>query len=98
MSQVTHYKCDICGAEDTDKDKLGLKIVAVGIKTDRYSSYGSNYSELYDPEYRQKEVCLICLGKLGFSLRKVIPGDPKPIYPTLEELVRLIVKEEIGGQ
>ena len=97
MSKVTIYKCDKCGKENTDPDELKLITIGVGIKS---ISYSSNYRDqgfnLYDPLRREMEVCNICLEKLGFVHKKVNEyTEIEQPYPSLEDMVREIIREEI---
>ena len=98
MSKVTTYKCDKCRKESINPDELKLIVVGVGIKS---TAYGSSYHEkafsLYDPLRREMEVCDSCLEKLGFVHKK--EGEDKKEtqqpYPTLEDMIREIIREEI---
>jgi hypothetical protein len=88
--KTTTYKCDRCGAESTGDDTIGLQRVAVGV-----GQYFSDYSSRGSEEW-----CVKCRIEMGLEpTRKThpeaVPVDP---CPTLEEMVRAIVREEIQNQ
>jgi len=100
MSQVTTYKCDKCKEESINSEDLKLTTIGVGVKS---TAYGSSYREkefhLYDPLRREMEICPDCLSNLGFVRREKI--DPEKVevqYPTLEDMIREIIREEIDGK
>ena len=81
--RTTTYKCDRCGAEDTD-NKINLVQVGVhvGYYAQRYScSYGETPKAVFDQEW-----CKDCRIKTGLIEK---PNDPtieqQPV--TLEDLV-----------
>jgi len=97
MSQVTTYKCDKCKEESINSEDLKLTTIGVGVKS---TAYGSSYHEkafsLYDPLRREMEVCDSCLEKLGFVHKKVNEyKEMEQPYPTLEDMIREIIREEI---
>uniref|UniRef100_A0A6M3LVX9 Uncharacterized protein n=1 Tax=viral metagenome TaxID=1070528 RepID=A0A6M3LVX9_9ZZZZ len=98
MSRTTTYKCDRCGDEDTDNKNIDLKFVAIGIKDDTYSVYLERTFNLQDAQRRGMEMCLECRRKLGIETLLVQKTDPPPVYPTLEDTIREIVREEISSQ
>ena len=97
MSKITTYKCDKCGKENTDPNELKLTTIGVGTKSIIYTSnYRESEFDLYDPLRREMEICPDCLSNLGFIRRE--KTDPKKVeipYPTLEDVVREIIREEI---
>ena len=96
MSRTITYRCDKCGSESTEAKNLDLKLVAVGIKEDQYSSFSGQTFTLQDGEKRQKEMCQACRRALGIDyVEKPKTANP-PSYPTLEDMIREIVREEIG--
>ena len=86
------YTCDRCKKE-VDK----LFAVAVGLKEHKYSSYGGSREYLHDELNREKELCEECLLDLGIKLRGKKKETVVQAYPTLDELVREIVREEMSG-
>ena len=97
MSQTITYKCDRCGKESIDKDELNLRIVGIGIKVDKYSSYQDRSYDLKDYYNREKEMCEGCRRELGIiePMKKATGGLIMPVPPTLEEVIREIVRSEI---
>ncbi len=97
MSQVTTFKCDLCGASDTKNDTLNLKIVEVGAKESTYTPCGHSYY-LRDAKYRQKEVCHLCRVRLGIdNAGEKSPDQPAmDPAPSLEDMIRMIIREETG--
>lgn len=89
--KTTIYKCDRCGAEDTSNE---IKIERVGAfvgSYQTYKSYGKNNRE----QVLEKEWCQTCRTDVGFQLHY----DPKPQTEspiTLEDLIRELIREEIG--
>jgi hypothetical protein len=81
--QTTTYKCDRCGAEDTTND-IALTTIRV------------QYGQYKKEDKRTAEWCLNCRIETGLTNPK--NGDVKPIDPplTLEDLVREIVRSEMG--
>ncbi len=93
MSQVTTYKCDVCGKETTRED---LETVGIGIKKPGSYSYPSlNY---YDAQQREKDMCKECRKTFGIDSVEKKPNVPEPTYPTLEDMIREIVHQEIGNR
>ena len=97
MSKITTYKCDKCKKESTNSDELKLTTIGIGIKSETYgSSYREKEFHLYDPLRREMEICPDCLSNLGFvRIEKTGLGEVKAPYPTLENMVREIIREEI---
>jgi hypothetical protein len=91
---TTIYKCDRCGAESVNKDELKIEGIAVGIKGYNYTS---NRYEVIDPICREKDMCLKCRKELGFAEPKIEKDGSVNLaqYPTLEEMLREIMREEI---
>jgi hypothetical protein len=97
MSRVTTYRCDRCGLESQDSNVLNLKTVAIGTKTERYSSYGPGYN-LSDHQLREKEMCQKCREELGIYDPKPTKAEDLPkAFPSLEEIIREIIREEISN-
>ena len=95
MSQTITYQCDKCKKESTDRNILKLTTIGIGIKTDRMSSYDYEKFSLYDPLRREMDLCSDCLRALGFIHKKESFEDTFPDPPTLEEMIREIIQEEI---
>jgi len=98
MSRITNYKCDKCGAEDTDNRGVDLKFVGIGIKNDNYSSYLERSFNLQDAQRRGMEMCKKCRLELGIEPTATPETDPPETYPSLEDMIREIVREEISSQ
>lgn len=81
--RTTTYKCDRCGAESVDKNTLHK--VKAG-----YGDYTS------DVNGRQAEWCKKCCVETGLAHQNLAP-EVKPLdpLPTLEDMIREIVREEI---
>ena len=92
MARTTTYKCDRCGNEDTDNKTVDLKFVMVGIRRDRYSSSGSEI-DITDAQNRTQEMCKACRLELGIEPTQKPKADIPEAYPTIEELIREIVRE-----
>lgn len=94
--KVTTYTCDRCKKSETTNDNLQLLYVAVGLRRERYDSYRPGYS-LDDKQLREQEWCVNCRTELG--IHEPIPKQPVPgpVYPSLEEMIREIIREEVHG-
>jgi hypothetical protein len=97
MSQIITYKCDSCGKESTDKDKLDLAIVAIGVKRDYYGSFDAQTFSLLDNAKREKEMCKICRIKLGILPPGMKKEEVQTPVPTLEDMIREIIRDEISN-
>jgi hypothetical protein len=98
MSRKTIYRCDRCGDVSKTEGILNLEIVAVGVKTERYSSYEPGYN-LIDHQLREKEMCQKCREELGiFDPKPKKTEDPTKTFPSLEEMIMEIVREEISNR
>lgn len=90
--KITTYTCDRCGESDQD-NKIGLE--KVGVFVGKYQHYGKNC------EYIQ-EWCQKCLLRTGLQTER--NSGPTSITdkilppPTLEDLVREIVREEVNSE
>jgi hypothetical protein len=87
--RTTTYKCDKCGAEDTD-NKIGIDTVGVFV-----GGYRERYSYGYGPEprvAREKEWCAECRIRAGLIEK---PKDSSTVQAplTLDDLVREIATE-----
>ena len=90
--KTTIYKCDRCGAQSTDLSILKLEIIAIGVKNVNYDRYHPGY-DLYDAILREKEMCLRCREELGIynaKPKEVVPES----YPSLEDMIREIIRDE----
>lgn len=93
--KTTTYKCDRCGRENTvdyhtTERELDLETISVG--TGKYH---------YDKSHRGgQEWCKKCRIEVGIdspekAMPEAVPLDP---LPTLEDMIREIVREEIQNQ
>lgn len=97
MSKETTYKCDRCGATSTDQKELGLCGVAVGMRTKTYGSYESGFRLDSQRDDLSADWCRRCCEAVGFCDTKEkaeVSGEPD--IPSLEDLVREIVREEMS--
>lgn len=92
--KTTTYKCDRCMAEDTDNKSVVLKFVTIGIMEQRYSSFGNGY-DLIDAQQRGMDMCLACRKVLGIEPLPREEKKQEQTYPSLEEMIREIIREEI---
>ncbi len=89
---TTTYKCDRCGAESTDRYELDIQSVVVGIMN---YDYGSNDYRVFDRLNRGKDMCRKCREEFGLAPTERKKDEPEKTYPTLEEMFREIMREEI---
>lgn len=86
--KTTTYRCDRCGAEDTTNN-IGLQFVFVG-----FGEYLSDAKK----RSQNKEWCLRCRIETGLQIPssnyrpEIKPIEPEP---TLEDMIRMIVRDEI---
>jgi len=98
MSITMTYKCDRCSAEDTDNKSVDLKFVGIGIKTPSYSScYLERHFNLQDANRRGMEMCKKCRLELGIEPKAELKTDPPQNYPSFEEMIREMIREEISS-
>lgn len=95
MSQIITYKCDRCGKESIEKSTLNLKIVGIGVKEEKYSSYQCHTYTLDDEQRREAEWCQECRTTVGLNNPQK-EDSPPPSPPSLEEMIREIIREEIA--
>ena len=100
MSKTTIYRCDRCGKESEDMDKLGLTVVAIGVRHDRQSTYWSNHEFMLFDDIRKErrpemELCKDCLHELGIRFKDKEENPAADSCPSLEEMIRIIAREEI---
>ena len=91
MSKKTILKCDRCGTEGKNEETVLFDVI-LGTTTTSYA-----YSAIkVVPRYREwkKEWCEKCCDEFHL-LKKAEPQEESPL-PTLEDMVREIVREEIG--
>ena len=91
MSQTTTYTCDRCGAINTDEAVIRLERVSIVF---------GRYHTTTQHEEHSADWCLTCRIKTGITHTgfdteiRHIPDSPPP---TLEDLVREIIREEIDN-
>lgn len=86
MASTTTYTCDRCGAQAIDETKF-LKKVRITLP-DEYSAYQSH------DEVASAFWCRSCIVECGLRLPK--KDEQVPVTkPTLEEIIRDIVREEL---
>ena len=93
--QTTTYKCDRCGAEDTT-NAIRLQEVTIGIP---WSTLVEDYSRVGNRGRPVVQWCRKCLVETGViqrhsELDAALP-NPLPPPPSLEDMVREIVREEL---
>lgn len=86
--------CDRCGASaETTKEKeaLGLGHISLGFHADYFSSLGRRV--FADHKEWDRDWCRKCRTELNILEEKIrLPDQPQP--PSLEEMIRQIVREE----
>jgi len=89
--RTTTYKCDRCGAESIGDDTIDLLSIYLG--------EGQYMSDAVHRGHR-KEWCVKCRIETGIHKPEKTLPEIKPIdsAPTLEEMIREIVREEIQNQ
>lgn len=91
MRTVT-VKCDLCGEEPPKRIDTGLPqtwIVSITCKPDDY--HRSQYHLIQREQ--QAEWCSKCVERMGVR-RPLVRADEPPVKPTLESIIREIVREE----
>jgi len=85
--KTTTYKCDRCGAEDTN-NKIEISPIWFG-----YGDYITDVKRRAE----NKEWCLKCRIEIGLQKPRSDAPEAKPIEPepTLEDMIRMIVRDEI---
>ena len=88
MSHRNLYKCDRCGKEQDNRNfLLSIQLVA-----------GKSTSPDYLSDYRHTaDWCTDCAKEFGFTLTGSGEHIAKNQTPTLEDVIRAIMREEIGG-
>lgn len=84
MSTITIYKCDKCGEEF--KGRAGLLCVHAGIG--EFSGCDAAYKTF------RADWCVSCAVAFGLP-RKPLAAIPAVIPPTLEDMIRDIVRSEV---
>jgi len=91
--KTTIYTCDRCKAESADNKILDLAIISIGVKDASYGSYSS--ITLRDCANREVEWCIKCRTETGIEREREETPKPLPKPPTIEEMLREIVREEL---
>ena len=101
MSIKTQFICDKCGlVADTPKQfwRVAISAKAVDVRSDYYNIPTPSYPNIVKLEgHKDPEmfVCRLCLESLGIHVvKKPDPAD-QPAYPSLEDVIREIVADEI---
>ena len=93
MSRKTLLKCDRCGKEGFKEEKFLLFAIKCGVRTVLINSNTiSPLHEIWDREWCQECAERFCL------LKTKEESQPEHPLPTLEEMVREIVKDELKNQ
>ena len=89
--KTTTYKCDRCGAESVGGDTI--KLLSIYLGEGQYMSDAVRRGG-------QKEWCLKCRIETGIHKPEMALPEIKPVdpVPTLEEMIREVVREEIQNQ
>lgn len=94
MSTQTKVKCDRCGHEYIVGDKEKARTMyAVVVTYHELSDQGVNYGT-YRADAGKADWCEPCCEEFGIWRARTKPDEPKPEYPTLEDLIREIAREE----
>ena len=93
MSQKTTYTCDRCGHTHETTDKIYTVVLFV---KEGPGAYLSNY----DFPSRRRDWCLDCVSAFQLLPPKwnapKVPDAPSP--PTIEDIIREIVRDEVSNQ
>ena len=86
---VTTYTCDRCGHSQPTDDQMWT--VIVGINSGHYAS---------QMPYKKREAlwCRTCVEKLHLMPPHVLKPADLPPPPTLEDMIREIVADEVGSR
>jgi hypothetical protein len=87
MSIVTTYTCDRCGHSQNDSDQMWNVVVSITHNVHSEPGY-------YDGRHRVLW-CRGCTEHFGLVPARRPAGTPEPILPTLEDMIREIVREEM---
>jgi hypothetical protein len=90
MAYTTTFTCDLCGTQAID-DQQFLKEVSVVIE----NPYGARSSSTNVPKASWCKPCLVRMGVIAVGNTHLPANMAPPTPPTLEEVVRAIVQEEI---
>jgi hypothetical protein len=86
MSVTTIYKCDKCGAvQNTDN-----QFWTIGVTAKSRERTSDSFVQ-----GKSMEVCRPCLESFGLFVSKKIEEAPEYNPPTLEELIREIIRNEV---
>lgn len=94
------HECDRCHKKATtpeEKEKLALGSIKLGFETAYYST--SQLISIYVPNQKwEREWCRACRTELGILEDKVKHDTPAENIPSLEDMVREIVRQEINDR
>jgi hypothetical protein len=86
----TEYSCDLCKTKVGKNDLWTMGVVLINGAHDTVSGY-------HFSNWKTKHACRSCVERMGLLPVVETKDEPKPPEPpTFEELVRAIVREEMG--
>jgi hypothetical protein len=89
--------CDRC--KNSGGSDFKLYHVALGIKEYKSNYYGSQTFALDDHLYRSKELCQECVYALGLQIPpKKEKKEVEQTAPTLEDMIREMIREELENK
>jgi len=91
------YTCDRCGRSTREKKDLALSEVSVGVRSLNQYQYIGTTVTLFDPKQRKAEWCLECLFETGLAKKGSSHQKEPETFPSLEDMVRDIIREEISS-
>ena len=93
MSHTTTFTCDLCGKQEVDNQSF-LRGVSVVME----SPYCSTPKSTNVPKASWCKQCLVKMGLVHIGNTNLPPEAAPVVPPTLEEVVRAIVQEEIKAE
>ena len=85
MSTITIHKCDRCGTEQPDRKGL----YAVGCQIGNYHGWEDAYKHF------SADWCKKCAIEVGFPPEPQPKQDAPVSSPTMEDMIRLIIQQEM---
>lgn len=92
MSVTTTYTCDRCGAQQSTPEQFWT--IGVVAKHDLHTAFPKWELPL---ERNRMQVCRACCEAMGMVPR-MVPVENPPPPPTLEDLIRELIREEMQNQ
>ena len=90
----TTYQCDKCKAETDKANDMWF----IGVHVNRGTSSNQYSHEYHISGEHTMHVCLNCLMELGYKVSQTEKSQPEYKEPTLEDVIRAVVRQEIENQ